>query len=239
MDRRLFLAIIAGTVAAGRQAMATPAAPPLRRLKLYNAHTGETFDGPYRNDKGPIASAFSDLSVLLRDHYSGQKTEIDVGLIDFLAAVMTATGQDKATVLSAYRTPATNAMLARTIFGVAENSQHMYGRAIDVHFDTRLPDAMVAARAMKRGGVGWYPHSGFMHIDTGPVRNWELDQGGLGSLLFEGRRIAFSKKGEMVVTGPGRLIIGGGNPAIVIPDPPHAASRIKTVAKALRSSPPR
>ena len=86
-------------------------------------------------------------------------------------------------------TPETNAMLARTRFGVAENSQHLYGRALDLHLGPRLADAMQAARAMKRGGVGWYPHSGFLHIDTGPVRNWNLDERGLGSLLLKGRHL--------------------------------------------------
>ena len=108
---------------------------------------------------------------------------IDVGVIDFLANVMAATGQTSAVVLSAFRTPETNAMLARTMFGVAENSQHLYGRALDVRFPTRLADAMVAARAMRRGGVGWYPHSGFIHLDSGPVRNWDLDSDGLQDLL--------------------------------------------------------
>jgi Bacterial protein of unknown function (DUF882) len=53
---------------------------------------------------------------------------------------------------------------------------------------------MLAARAMQRGGVGWYPHSGFLHIDTGPVRNWHLDENGLGSLLFDGQRLRFNDK---------------------------------------------
>src|SRR6202035_5170025 len=108
----------------------------------------------------------------------------DVAALDFLAATMDAVGAPRATVLSAYRTPETNAMLARTTFGVAENSQHMYGRALDIHLPSRLIDAMNQARAMERGGVGWYPHSGFIHLDSGPVRNWTLNQHGLGDLLF-------------------------------------------------------
>jgi hypothetical protein len=63
----------------------------------------------------------------------------------------------------------------------------MYGRALDIALDSKLPEAMEAARAMRRGGVGWYPHSDFIHIDTGPVRNWTLDESGLGNLLlFDG-----------------------------------------------------
>ncbi len=117
---------------------------------------------------------------------------MDVGVIDFLADVLDAVGETKATILSAYRTPATNAMLAQTMFGVAENSQHMYGRALDISVGSRLAEAMAAARAMRRGGVGWYPHSGFIHIDTGPVRNWTLDAGGLENLLlFDGGAMPF------------------------------------------------
>jgi uncharacterized protein YcbK (DUF882 family) len=183
MDRRLFLALAGGLLAAPPQAYAWPSPPPLRRLSLVNAHTGENFDGPYRDDFGAIALAMEELSFFLRDHHSGERIAIDVGVIDFLAAVMDAVGATRATILSAYRTRATNAMLARTTFGVADNSQHIYGRALDIHLGPRLEDAMHAARAMQRGGVGWYPHSGFVHLDSGPVRNWTLDGTGFDQLL--------------------------------------------------------
>ncbi len=183
MDRRLFLALAGGLLATPRQVRAWPAPPPLRRLSLANAHTGESFDGPYRDDLGPIAVAMEELSFFLRDHHSGERIAIDVGVVDFLAAVMDAVGATRATVLSAYRTHATNAMLARTTFGVADNSQHLYGRALDVRLDSRVEEAMQAARAMQRGGVGWYPHSGFIHLDSGPVRNWTLDGVGFDQLL--------------------------------------------------------
>src|ERR1700674_4635185 len=183
MDRRMFLALATGLLATPLPARAVPAAPALRRLRLFNAHTGESFDGPYRDDLGPIELAMEELSFFLRDHHSGERIAIDVGVVDFLAAVMDGVGATQATVLSAYRTRETNAMLARTTFGVADNSQHIYGRALDVHLGARLEDAMQAARAMQRGGVGWYPHSGFFHLDTGPVRNWTLDGVGLDRLL--------------------------------------------------------
>ena len=85
-------------------------------------------------------------------------------------------------------------MLERTTFRVAENSQHLCRRALDIRLGTRLAEAMLAARAMQRGGVGWYPQSGFLHIDTGPVRNWDLDENGLASLLFDGQRLRFNDK---------------------------------------------
>jgi uncharacterized protein YcbK (DUF882 family) len=220
MDRRLLLSIIAGTVVLPGVARAVPAAPPgPARLKLSNPHTGETFDGLYRDDKGPIPSAMADLAVFLRDFHSGEILAMDVGVLDFLASVMGAVGATDAQILSAYRTRATNEMLARTTFGVAENSQHIYGRALDIRLNTRLAEAMQAARSMQRGGVGWYPNSGFIHVDSGPVRNWDLSDTGLGRLLFDGMQIHFNDKGELVISaGHGRgvpLMVGGGRPPTV------------------------
>jgi len=206
MDRRLFLALATGLLATPWQARAVPAPPALRRLDLVNAHTGESFDGPYRDDRGPIELAMEELSHFLRDHHSGQRIAIDVGVIDFLAAVMEAVGATRAIILSAYRTPETNAMLARTNFGVADNSQHLYGRALDIRLESRVEDAMQAARAMQRGGVGWYPHSGFFHLDSGPVRNWTLDGQGLDRLLL--RLQDFLARGGLSVSQRGELIAG-------------------------------
>jgi uncharacterized protein YcbK (DUF882 family) len=233
MNRRQLLSVIAGTVALPGMARAM-IEPPLepRRLRLTNPHTGEAFDGAYRDENGPIPLAMDLLSVFLRDFHSGEKITIDVGVLDFLAAVMEATGIAEAAIFSAYRTRATNEMLARTMFGVAENSQHIYGRALDVHFGSKLVEAMQAARKMQRGGVGWYPHSGFMHIDTGPVRNWDLDETGLGTLLFDGKHIHFNEKGELVISmGRGRgipLMANGGHPSTVR----QRLGRLQAIARA-------
>jgi hypothetical protein len=117
--------------------------------------------------------------------------------------VLDAVGQTKATILSAYRTAETNAMLAHTTFGVAEHSQHILGRALDIRLDAKLSDAMTRARAMQRGGVGWYPHSGFIHIDTGPIRNWTLDERGFDGLLaFDGRRQRLDGRTQVLLGGP-------------------------------------
>ncbi|HTV87598.1 MAG TPA: DUF882 domain-containing protein [Stellaceae bacterium] len=187
MDRRLFLALC-GMTAVARPAYAVPKPPPRFRLNLYNPNTRESFTGPYRDDRGPIAAAMAELSHFLRDFHCGQQIAIDPAVLDFLAAVMASVGAARATILSAYRTPATNRMLARTMFGVADNSQHLYGRALDIRVE-RIAEAMQAARAMRRGGVGWYPRSGFIHIDSGPVRNWTLDGTGLDELLWRQRQL--------------------------------------------------
>src|ERR1051325_6292243 len=203
MYRRRFLTTAAGFLVTARSAWASPISMPLRRLRLTNAHTGEIFDGPFRDDIGPIKEAMSELSVFLRDHHSGETTGIDVGVLDFLASVMDAVGATKATILSAYRTRETNAMLAKTTFGVADNSQHIYGRALDVRLESRTEEAMQAARSMLRGGVGWYPPSGFFHLDSGPVRNWTLDGRALDSLLLYRDQIASKNKRQYQLVLPG------------------------------------
>jgi uncharacterized protein YcbK (DUF882 family) len=236
MNRRLLLSFIAGTVALPQLVRALPSAPPQpHRLNLNNPHTEERFSGIYRDDNGPIPRVMEELSLFLRDFHSGEKIDTDVGVIDFLCGVMEAVGQTSATILSAYRTAETNAMLAHTHFGVAENSQHVFGRALDVHFGDKLDDAMKAARAMQRGGVGWYPHSGFMHIDTGPVRNWDLDRSGLGTLLAGRHRIRFNKRGDMLVSARGR-IVGGKLGGVVRGEPPLGVrdrlARLRKLARA-------
>ena len=192
MDRRFVLAVIAGATFVPKAANAVSIMPSSeRRLRLFNPHTNETFVGPYRDAKGPLPTAMEDLSAFLRDFHSATSIAIDVGVIDFLAVVMDAINAQSATILSAYRSSETNAVLARTTFGVADNSQHLYGRALDVRFESRLREAMLVAREMRRGGVGWYGRSGFIHIDTGPVRNWELDEDGLAPMLAERSRVRF------------------------------------------------
>ena len=159
-----------------------------RRLNLRNQNTGETFSGPFRDADGPLPDAMADLAKFLRDHRADKVGPVDVGALDLLADIMEAVGQSRATVLSAFRTPETNAKLARKGLGVAEHSQHLLGKALDVTFPARLPDAHRKALELKRGGVGWYPRSFFLHLDTGPVRSWELFGRDLDGLFAPGVR---------------------------------------------------
>src|SRR5438094_662224 len=142
MDRRLFLSVIAGTAALPNMLRALPLPPPQpHRLNLANPYTGETFSGIYRDDNGPIARVMDELSVFLRDFHSGEKIAIDVGVLDFLSSVMQAVGQSQAMILSAYRTPQTNAMLAKT---------HIEGAAIEVLAVFRDPEMRLREH---RGGL--------------------------------------------------------------------------------------
>ena len=230
MDRRRFLTLAGVLSAMPRPLRAAPVAPP-RRLRLVNTNTGETFDGSFRDDLGPIGTALADLSDFLRDHHSGEKTAIDIRVLDFLASVMDAVGKTRAAVLSAYRTRETNAKLARTHFGVAENSQHILGRALDIRLETQNERAVQAARAMRYGGVGWYPRSGFLHIDCGPVRNWTLDEQRLDLLLLGPRRGWFSPRDRNHIVLPGLEQTGDPLPTLapsgdVLPGLEHSGQRL-------------
>ena len=236
MDRRLLLSLIAGTVALPQIVRAVPLPPPQpHRLNLLNAHTGEKFSGIYRDDNGPIPRVMDELSVFLRDFHSGEKIGIDVGVLDFLSGVLQTVGENKATILSAYRTPETNAMLAKKGFKAAENSQHLYGRALDIHMSDKLAEAMRMARAMQRGGVGWYPHSNFMHIDTGPVRNWDLDHKERGTLLVGNHKVHFDKKGNLLVA-KGKSTVDAKSPAVLRGEGPLSVRdrlvRLRSLARA-------
>lgn len=183
-----------------------------RRLFLKNEHTGETFSGPYRDTVGPIPEAMVDLALFLRDHHENASGPIYVETLDFLADVVENAGVSRATVLSAYRTKKTNEMLASRIFGVAEKSKHLEGRAIDISLDSNLSRAARVARRMARGGVGWYPDNHFIHLDSGPVRNWTVALSAGRSTARMGKTKSDGKRGRVVhVFRPAR-VAGSGNP---------------------------
>lgn len=235
LRRRTLLTAGAAALLSSSPIRVLSAAPGLRRLDLVNAHTGERFDGPYRNDSGPIPEALRELSHFLRDFRRDATIAIDIELLDFLASVLDAVGAARATVLSAYRTPETNAMLARSMLGVAERSQHLYGRALDIYLPARLEDAMLAARAMQRGGVGWYPNSRFIHLDTGPVRHWSLGETGLGRLLLDGKPSRYFPDSIEITPGGEFLSRRSGQP--VTPSDRLAIHRL--LQDALKAPPPR
>jgi len=146
-----------------------------RWLELFNTHTAETVQVAFRDTAGYVAAALTKLNHLLRDHRSGDVHPIDPALFDLLGDLARLAGREaRYEVISGYRSPATNARLKAQGRGVATRSLHMEGRAIDVRlkgFPTaRLRDL---ALELRRGGVGFYPRSDFLHVDTGRVRFWE------------------------------------------------------------------
>jgi uncharacterized protein YcbK (DUF882 family) len=176
---------LAGVSAAGllvrpAQSREAPAPAPSsatssRRIALLNLHTGERLDIEYCRDGAYVPQALSAIEVCLRDFRTGDRHAIDPVLMDYLHDVARAAGVDPAfSVISGYRSPQTNSMLHERSSGVAQHSLHMEGRAIDVRV-TGIDCADLAARALdlKRGGVGYYRASDFVHLDTGAFRTWK------------------------------------------------------------------
>ena len=148
--------------------------PVDKTLTLYNAHTGEHLKATYWAKDHYVQSELKRINYFLRDFRTGDVQQMDVKLLDLLYAIQLIRDTDKPfKVLSGYRSPKTNALLRKKSEGVAKNSFHLKARAIDINLPgTELRDLKKLATFLRRGGVGYYPRSGFMHIDTGPIRYW-------------------------------------------------------------------
>ncbi|UCE04236.1 MAG: DUF882 domain-containing protein [Candidatus Latescibacterota bacterium] len=145
-----------------------------RRLRFFHTHTGEWLSIVYFAEGEYRAGALEEVDRFLRDFRTGDVHRIDPKLLDVLHAIQEATeSQGTFEVISAYRSPTTNDMLRRRSGGVAKKSLHMQGAAIDVRLtDVETSLLRDAALKLKRGGVGYYPQSDFVHVDTGRVRRW-------------------------------------------------------------------
>ena len=159
----------------------TPNIPVLRDSKktppqpilLINTHTQEEFRLQPFGSNFP-STVRNHLYSFLRDHRTGDVHPIDLRLMEILQQIQKKTGSKGAyEVISAYRSPRTNHLLRGKSSGVAKNSLHVTGRAIDIRL-TDLPTRHLrdVAISLKAGGVGYYPSSDFVHIDTGKVRTW-------------------------------------------------------------------
>ena len=146
----------------------------VKSVSLYNIHTSEKADAVYWAEGRYIYDEIARLNHLLRDFRTGETHPIDTALFDLLHDLKSAVGSNASFhVISGYRSPKTNDALRRRTSGVAKKSLHMQGRAIDVNLPgIGLETLRLAARELRRGGVGYYPKSGFIHVDTGRVRYW-------------------------------------------------------------------
>jgi len=169
-------ALGAGSIAstALASAITAPAKQPDRKLRLVNAHTWEKLDIVFWTDGMHIDESMSDISYLMRDHRANESIAIDFKLIDDLYSLYQLLDtKERIHILSGYRTQATNAKLRSRSNGVAKYSLHMEGKAVDFNVPGKTAKQIrEAALSMKTGGVGYYPSSGFVHIDTGNVRAW-------------------------------------------------------------------
>jgi uncharacterized protein YcbK (DUF882 family) len=154
------------------------AAPEEHRLMLYNTHTAERIAIVYRRGEQYVPGALAKLDYFLRDHQTNEVRHFDPRLYDILSDLTASVGRPNGEIdiICGYRTPSTNESLRAHTTGVAKNSLHIQAEAIDL----RMPDIDTlklrkAALALRRGGVGYYPHSDFIHVDIGPVRQWCFD----------------------------------------------------------------
>jgi len=176
ISRRGFLGTCVG-VSAGLivpEAFASAFIQPERSLTLFNTHTGEKVNTTYWAEGQYVKEGLKDIEWLLRDHRVGKAHAIDKRVLDMLHAIQCQVDCGRPFhIISGYRSPKTNAMLRGKSSSVARKSYHMQGRAIDIRlprFDSNK--LRQAAISLKAGGVGYYPRSNFVHIDTGRVRSW-------------------------------------------------------------------
>jgi uncharacterized protein YcbK (DUF882 family) len=145
-----------------------------RSLSFESLHTGERLSAPYWSGHGYLPDALGAIAHVLRDHRTNASHPIDPNLLDLLHALAQRLDRPPAfQVISGYRSPVTNASLAAASEGVATHSLHMQGMAIDIRMQgVRTVRIREAALALRAGGVGYYPKSDFVHVDTGRVRFW-------------------------------------------------------------------
>lgn len=175
------------TVTAAAPELAAPAAAPLaapavqtrqiadvKRLFLHNLHTGDTIKTEYWADGSYIPGALSEARHALRDWRNGEQHEMDPQLFDLFHDLSAKLEADRPfQIICGYRSPQTNAMLHARSGQVAAHSLHMDGKATDLRMEgVDLSYLRKAAMSMGRGGVGYYPTSDFVHVDTGRVRQW-------------------------------------------------------------------
>jgi len=180
IDRRSFLKL--GLACTASLAIPLPCYGQLKRLttrektlSFYNIHTGEKLDKVvFWADGQYLPDALADINYLLRDFRTGEATDMDPRLCDLLFSVRQKLDTESPFhIISGYRSPQTNRMLRKHSNGVAKNSLHLVGQAADIRIPGRsLSQVRHAALALRGGGVGYYPSSDFVHIDTGPVRRW-------------------------------------------------------------------
>lgn len=147
---------------------------PERSLSLNNVHTGESERVVYWSDGTYLPEGLNRINWILRDFRTSEIKSIDPRLLNILYLLTrTLDANEPVLVLSGYRSKQTNDMLRRTTEGVARRSFHMAGRAIDIRMQrVRTQNVQRAALKLGGGGVGYYPSSNFVHLDSGPVRTW-------------------------------------------------------------------
>ncbi|MBM7342341.1 YcbK family protein [Pantoea coffeiphila] len=176
-NRRKLLALggaALGVALLPTQAFASLSTSRPRVLTLSNLNTGESLKTEFFNGKKYDKDELVRLNHFFRDYRANKIKTIDPHLFDQLFRLQTMLDTRKPVqLISGYRSLATNNSLRSHSRGVAKHSYHTLGQAMDFHIDgIALSNVRKAALALRAGGVGYYPSSNFVHIDTGPVRHW-------------------------------------------------------------------
>nr|USU31318.1 DUF882 domain-containing protein [Methylobacterium sp. OTU13CASTA1] len=184
------LALVAGT----RGTQDAVANGDTRTLSIFHSHTKESLTVTFKRDGRYDRAALEQLNWLLRDWRAEESIKMDPRLFDTVWEAYRSVGsQEPITVVSAYRSPGTNAMLRRRSRAVAEYSQHMLGKAMDFYLpDVSIDQIRAVGMRMQRGGVGWYPRAGspFVHLDVGSVRSWpRMTHDQLSRLFPDGKTV--------------------------------------------------
>jgi uncharacterized protein YcbK (DUF882 family) len=173
MNRRQFLGLALSTAVTPAFAKKQNNQP--RILSLRHLHTDEKIRVAYRVGDQYQRDGLQKLNRFLRDYRTGDVTVIDPKLFDLLYDIQRRVGNPDGTfeIFSAYRSAQTNASLRKVSRKVARRSLHMSGKALDIRLEsTSTRKVRDSAIALQRGGVGFYPKSDFVHVDTGDVRRW-------------------------------------------------------------------
>jgi uncharacterized protein YcbK (DUF882 family) len=145
-----------------------------RRLRLHNLHTGERINEVFWAEGQYLSDGMQSINTLLRDHRCNQSTDMDKQLLNVLIQLQDKLGfSGEIEVISGYRSPQTNEMLRQQGSNVSQHSLHMKGKAMDISIPGySVEDLFKSASHLQAGGVGKYPRSRFVHVDTGRVRYW-------------------------------------------------------------------
>jgi uncharacterized protein YcbK (DUF882 family) len=147
---------------------------PVKSLSLFNTHTEESLETVYWIEGRYLDEPLAEIDYIMRDHRTGEIKSIDPRLLDLLDSIKRRLGvKQPFHIISGYRSPETNALLRKIDKGVACKSLHIKGKAVDIRLpNTELSSLRKVTMGLRRGGVGYYPKSDFVHVDLGRLRYW-------------------------------------------------------------------
>jgi uncharacterized protein YcbK (DUF882 family) len=222
-----------------------------RTISFHHLHTKEDLTVTYKRHGRYDEQALKQINHLMRDWREQEPIRMDPHLIDLLWEVHREVGaREPIAIVCGYRSAATNSKLRRRSSGVAKFSLHMQGRAIDFHIPgVALEEVQAAGLRAQRGGVGIYPGSGFVHMDTGGVRHWpRMPEAQLARVMAKGQlasRSASDERRTIAVahadstSKPGFLskLFGARNDEVDVADRSPAAAKASAASRMAAAAP--